>query len=157
MKHTLNKNTQKILQAAQKQCLKHDLRFTSKRSNVLQLMLHENKPLSAYDIMADYKTQYNQSISAVSVYRMLDFLIHAQLVHKLASSSQYIVCSHITCHHAHETPQLLICDTCHQVEEIGIGTLLTSELEANIAATGFKLQHQQLELHGVCSSCQKLH
>ncbi len=157
MKHITNKNTQEILQAAEKQCQKHDLRFTNKRSSVLQLMLLENKPLSAYDIMADYKTQYNQNISAVSVYRMLDFLIQAQLVHKLSSSSQYIVCSHITCHHTHETPQLLICDTCHQVEEIGIGTLLTSELEANIAATGFKLQRQQLELHGVCSSCQNLH
>ena len=157
MKHTLNKNTQQILQAAQKQCQQQGLRFTTKRSNVLQLMLNEKKPLSAYDIMADYKTQYNQNISAVSVYRMLDFLIHAQFVHKLVSSSQYIVCSHITCHHAHEIPQLLICDTCHQVEEIGIGKLLASELEVNIAATGFKLQRQQLELHGTCINCQNLH
>lgn len=151
------KDAQEVLQVAQQQCQQQGLRFTTKRSNVLQLMLSESKPLSAYDIMADYKTLYNQTLSAVSVYRMLDFLIQAQFVHKLLSSSQYLVCSHITCLHAHEIPQLLICDTCHQVEEKGIGKLLVSELEVNIASTGFKLQHQQLELHGICISCQNLH
>ncbi len=147
-------NSQQILQVAQQQCQQQGLRFTTKRSNVLWLMLLEEKPLSAYHIMDIYKARYHQNISAVSVYRMLDFLIEAQFVHKLQSGSQYIVCSHISCQHAHEIPKLLICDSCHQVEEINTGKSLASELEMTIAKTGFKLHTQQLELHGLCTRCQ---
>ncbi len=152
----LDKNTQQILQLVQQRCQQKNLRLTSKRSNVLQLMLDENKPLSAYDIMASYQIYFQESISVVSIYRMLNFLIQAQLIHKLLSSNKYLVCSHITCSHVHEIPQFLICNTCHQVEEVGIGKSLVSELEANIVSTGFKLQRQQLELYGICSDCQHL-
>lgn len=145
---------QQILQAAALQCQQQGLRFTTMRNNTLQLMLKQGEPLSAYDIMAIYKRRYQQDISAVSVYRMLDFLMQAQLVHKLLSSSQYITCSHIACQHAHEIPQLLICDRCHQVEEISAGDSLVSELEATAVGTGFKLHAQQLELHGICAHCQ---
>lgn len=150
----LDKTIQQTLQVAQKQCQQQGLRFTAKRSNVLQLILHEDKPLSAYDIMDAYKTRYNENISAVSIYRMLDFLMHAQFVHKLPGSSQYIACSHIRCQHKHEAPKFLICDRCHHVEEVSLGKSLTSELELEVETTGFKLQRLQLELHGLCSRCQ---
>ncbi len=149
----LDKAIQQTLQSAKKQCQQQGLRFTAKRSNVLKLMLFEDKPLSAYDIMDVYKASYNENISAVSIYRMLEFLIDAQFVHKLLTSSQYIACSHIRCQHKHETPKLLICDRCHQVEEVSLGKSLASELELKIAATGFTLRHQQLELHGICTRC----
>ncbi len=149
----VDKTIQQTLQVAQKQCQQQGLRFTEKRSNVLQLILHEDKPLSAYDIMDAYKARYNENISAVSIYRMLDFLIHAQFVHKILSSSQYIACSHIRCQHKHEAPKLLICDRCHQVEEVSLSKSLASELELKIATTGFTLHRQQLELHGVCTRC----
>ena len=56
----------------------------------------------------------------MSVYRILDFLIHEELVHKLETASLYIACAHIACDHQHETPQFLICDRCFTVKEIGI-------------------------------------
>jgi Fur family zinc uptake transcriptional regulator len=151
-----DKSTKQVLQFAQQHCQQQGLRLTVKRSNVLQVMLDEAKPLSAYDIMAAYQVHFNQSISVVSIYRMLEFLIQARLVHKLLSSNQYLVCSHITCSHAHKVPMFLICDNCNQVEEVGIKKSLVSELKANIVSTNFKLQDQQLELHGICSGCRNL-
>lgn len=149
-----DKTTEEVLQFAQQHCQQQGLRLTVKRSNVLQVMLDEAKPLSAYDIMAAYQAHFNQSISVVSIYRMLEFLIQARLVHKLLSSKQYLVCSHIRCSHAHKVPMFLICDNCNQVEEVGIKKSLVSELKANIVSTDFKLQDQQLELHGICSDCR---
>ena len=151
-----DKTTQKTLQVAKQMSQQNGLKFTTKRSNVLQLMLEAKKALSAYDIVDDYSVQYQQKISAVSVYRMLDFLINAGLVHKLSSNSQYIVCSHITCSHAHETPMLLICNNCHQVDEVAIGNDLLPALKKSAAPSGFQLQNKQLEFHGICKACQEL-
>lgn len=151
-----DKNRQQTLQVVKQWCQQSDLTLTTKRSNVLQLMLVAEKALSAYDIVDNYVAQYQQKISAVSVYRMLDFLIKAGLVHKLSSSSQYIVCSHITCTHTHKMPMLLICNDCHQVEEIEIGNGLPPTLKKSLASTGFQLQDKQLELHGICLACQNL-
>ncbi len=151
-----DKNTQQTLKFVKQVSQQSGLNFTTKRSNVLQLMLAAKKTLSAYDIVDGYSVQYQQKISAVSVYRMLDFLINAGFVHKLSSNSQYIVCSHITCSHAHETPMLLICNSCHQVDEVAIGNELLPVLKKSAVSSGFQLQDQQLELHGICKPCQNL-
>jgi len=118
------KTTQQTLQFAKQVSQQNGLKFTTKRSNVLQLMLIAKEALSAYDIIDSYAAQYQQRISAVSVYRMLEFLINAGLVHKLSSNRQYIACLHITCSHAYQTPMLLICNRCHKVDEAAIGNKL---------------------------------
>jgi Fur family zinc uptake transcriptional regulator len=151
-----NKSIQQTLQLVKQLCQQRDFNLTTKRSNVLRLMLVAEKALSAYDIVDRYAVQYHQKISAVSVYRMLDFLIKAGLVHKLSSNSQYIVCSHIGCTHTHKMPMLLICDDCHGVEEVEIGNSLPPTLKKNMASTGFQLHDKQLELHGICLACQNL-
>lgn len=151
-----NLSTQQTLRLIKQKCQQRNLNFTIKRSKVLQVMLLAKKAVSAYDIVDAYHAKYQQKISAISVYRMLDFLMEAQLIHKLLSSSQFIVCSHITCNHVHKMPMLLICNQCHQVEEVEIGDGLPPVLKKSILPTGFLSQDQQLELHGTCLICQKL-
>ena len=142
------------LQKAQSECSRTGLRLTDKRCKVLKILLQTAKPLSAYDIADQFKSVYAGSLSAMSAYRMLDFLMQANLVHKLETSNQYLACSHIRCEHEHELPQFLICDQCHTVKEIGLGKQLLKELKVSIENTGFVLSSQQLELHGLCEVCQ---
>ena len=142
------------LQKAQSECSRTGLRLTDKRCKVLKILLQTAKPLSAYDIADQFKSVYAGSLSAMSAYRMLDFLMQANLVHKLETSNQYLACSHIRCEHEHELPQFLICDQCHTVKEIGLGKQLLKELKVSIENTGFVLSSQQLELHGLCEACQ---
>lgn len=111
------------------------------------------EPLSAYELADQFKADYQDSLSAMSAYRMLDFLMQANLVHKLETSGQYLACSHINCEHKHELPQFLICDQCHGVEEIGLSKQLIKELKDSIESTRFTLTSQQLELHGTCKDC----
>lgn len=152
----LDKKIQKTLQIIKQQCQQQGLSFTTKRTNVMRVILEADEALSAYDIADAYRSKYKQKISPVSIYRMLDFLIEAQSVHKLLSSNKYIACSHTTCQHTHEMPLFLICDACSQVKEVGIGESLPSQLQQLMASTSFKAQDKQLELHGACSNCQKL-
>jgi len=152
----LDKNIQQTLQAIKQQCQQQGLSFTTKRSNVMQLLLEADKAMSAYDIADAYQHHYRQKISPVSVYRMLDFLIKIQSAHKLLSSNKYMACSHISCQHVHEAPLLLICNACSQVNELGVGKSLSSRLKEIIVSTDFKLEDLQLELHGLCADCQNV-
>jgi Fur family zinc uptake transcriptional regulator len=146
--------TEKILQQAEKTCMEQGGRLTPKRRQVLEILLQKPQPLSAYEIADHYQQILSETIPAMSVYRMLDFLISQGLVHKLASANKFIACSHITCQHGHQTPQFLICDNCHSVREVGIDNRLITALKKSISDNNFQLNSPQLELHGLCEDCQ---
>jgi Fur family zinc uptake transcriptional regulator len=137
------------LQKAHSECSRSDLRLTDKRCNVLKIILQAAEPLSAYEIADRFKCIFAEPLSAMSAYRMLAFLMQANLVHKLETSNQYLACSHISCEHEHELPQFLICDQCHIVKEISLNKKLLKELKVSVENTRFVLSRHQLELHGV--------
>lgn len=150
----MSSDIEEIIRKSQEACALAGAKLTSKRKNVLIVLLASTTPLSAYEIVERYKAQFQESLPVMSVYRMLDFLIQEKLVHKLETASQYMSCAHIACDHQHETPQFLICDRCGNVKEVGIKKRIMDELERSIRSTGFALAHRQLELHGVCKHCQ---
>ena len=145
---------EQIIKKSREVCALAGTKLTHKRKNVLMVLLASATPLSAYEIVDRYKTQFQESLPVMSVYRMLDFLIQEKLVHKLETAGQYMSCAHIACDHQHETPQFLICDRCGSVKEVGIKKRIIEELERSIQSTGFMLAQKQLELHGVCEHCQ---
>lgn len=147
-------NTDKIIQQAEKTCLERGGRLTLKRRRILEILLEKPRPLSAYEIAELYQQALDEKIPAMSVYRMLEFLMSQGLVHKLASANKFIACSHIACDHHHQTPQFLICDSCHAVQEVAIDNRLISALEKSIEDNHFQLNSPQLELHGLCENCQ---
>lgn len=142
------------IKRAQEICKKEGVKLTPKRANVLSALVQANQAMSAYELAEQYRELYEQSIPAMSVYRILDFLAEVSLVHKLTSANKYIACSHISCHHEHQVPQFLICETCNSVTEIGVKSSVISELTASVAKTGFNLTTNQLELKGFCRNCQ---
>lgn len=150
----MKKETRKILAKAQHDCVTAGVRLTEKRQNVLSLLLENAVSLSAYEIVDLYRDTFGESLPAMSVYRMLGFLVDNHLVHKLETTNQFIACAHIRCDHEHEAPQFLICDQCHEVKEVGIKKSLMAEINSSIESTGFFLPNQQLELHGLCAHCK---
>lgn len=144
----------KILEKAKRNCEEQGVKLTSKRENVLVSIIRAGEAVSAYELAERYRESYGQSIPAMSVYRILDFLVELSLVHKLTSANKYIACSHISCSHSHQLPQFLICENCHAVTEIGIKNAVIEELKASVEKTGFKLTTQQLELQGLCEKCR---
>ncbi|CAA0080733.1 Zinc uptake regulation protein [Zhongshania aliphaticivorans] len=146
-------NINTILNDAEKSCQTTGARLTDKRKKVLTGLLQSSKALSAYELVDYWREEFNESIPPMSVYRILDFLEGENLVHKLKLANKYVACSHISCNHAHEIPQFLICDACGVVKEIGIKKDLINTLEHNVEEAGYKLQSPQLELHCLCQDC----
>lgn len=144
---------QAILDKASEHCQQLGERLTPKRERLLDLLLAADGPKSAYDLIHDHQAAYGEAPAAMSVYRMLNFLVESGLAHKLATTNQFLACSHISCDHEHEVPQFLICDRCQTVEEVGIQRTLMAELKASASRIGFEMGSQQLEVHGLCSRC----
>jgi len=143
-----------ILDKAKHHCEEQGVKLTAKRENVLVSIIKAGEAVSAYELAELYREEFNQAIPAMSVYRILDFLVELSLVHKLTSANKYIACSHISCSHSHALPQFLICENCQVVTEIGIKNAVIEELKASVEKTGFTLTTQQLELKGLCSKCR---
>ncbi len=145
----------KILEHAEKHCKNNGTRLTDKRKYVLSGLLQSEKALSAYEL-ADYcRTKCDSAIPTMSVYRILDFLESESLVHKLHLANKYVACSHISCDHAHEIAQFLICSECSNVKEFAIEKSIINTLQNNAEKAGYQLKSPQLELHCLCQDCAK--
>ncbi|MEE2733143.1 MAG: transcriptional repressor [Pseudomonadota bacterium] len=143
----------KTLNRAEEHCREHGTRFTEKRKHILQLLLQSEVPLSAYELATHYQSAFGETIPAMSVYRILDFLMAETLVHKLNSANKYTACEHITCDHQHEVPQFLICERCQNVKEVGIEPSIIAALADEIERAGYHLTQPQIELHCLCERC----
>ncbi|WP_163132398.1 Fur family transcriptional regulator [Agarivorans sp. Alg241-V36] len=142
-----------VIQHAEQHCKQRGVRLTTKRKQVLSALVQSNKALSAYELIEHCKELFDQSIPAMSVYRILEFLETEHLVHKLSLANKYVACAHICCSHGHGVPQFLICGKCNKVKEITIAASTIDELKQNAQQAGFTLVSQQLEMNCVCDDC----
>ncbi|MBY6190269.1 transcriptional repressor [Microbulbifer agarilyticus] len=143
----------KVMQRASERCSENGVRFTEKRQSILRLLLKSPAPLSAYEIVDLYREETGETIQGMSVYRMLDFLVENALAHKLVSANKFVACSHIACHHEHETPQFLICEGCGAVKEIAVKGEVVKTLRKGAADAGWQLLSPALELPCLCDRC----
>ncbi|GLS83023.1 Fur family transcriptional regulator [Paraferrimonas haliotis] len=148
-----NSKRSTILRKAEQLCEQHGVKLTLKRKNVLCVLLDSTTPLSAYEIANAYQQTYQESLAPMSVYRMLDTLASLSLVHKLSSENKYLACSHISCDHAHQVPQFLICKSCGKVAEKGIQDSVVQALQQSIEQADFQLLNSQIELQCLCNEC----
>jgi len=138
------------LQAAEGLCRKRGLRFTQIRRRVLELVWNSHKPIGAYDILDSLKND-GRKAAPPTVYRALDFLIEAELVHRLDSLNAFVGCPDPGTSHA---GQFLICRECRTVAELDdadINAVVTDKA----AGLGFTAVRQMLEIHGLCQDCRK--
>lgn len=143
----------KLLAKIKSKFEKQGINLTEKRLRVLEVLCRAEQAVSAYEVVDLYKENFEESIPAMSVYRILDYLIGIKAVHKLESTNQYILCDHIACNHDHMKAQFLICDDCNSVEEIVLDKSVVSSLKKSLLDSKFALKSSQLEFHGLCTNC----
>jgi Fur family zinc uptake transcriptional regulator len=141
---------QHALQTAESICLERGLRLTSTRQRVLELIWKSHKPIGAYDLLEELRDDGRRA-APPTVYRALEFLIEAGLVHRLDSLNAFVGCPEP--HSAH-AGQFLICRQCRSVAELADNEIETIVSE-KAAQLGFSAIRQMLEIEGLCPDCSK--
>ncbi|MBF0659347.1 transcriptional repressor [Psychrobacter sp. NG25] len=157
------------LAAAKEQCRLNGSRFTALRQQIYQLILEANKPIGAYDLIAQLqsmrlsdasnsdetkehlgKRQTKKNVAPPTVYRSLEFLLSEGLIHQLTSINAYVPCCHPRAQH---TAAFLICGQCQRVQECS--SLPVQEMMSFAEQdVGFVVEHSVIELRGRCQACQ---
>lgn len=145
--------TEQVIDHADRLCVARGSRLTAKRKMVLAVLLQSERALSAYELVEVCNKEHDQKFAAMSVYRILEFLEQENFVHKLHLSNRFVACVHISCDHAHEVPQFLVCTSCQRVKEIGISRAALSSIQQQVKLANYRLVSPQLELNCLCESC----
>ena len=124
-------------------------KLTELRREVLSLLLANHGPIKAYDLLAALQKQ-RPGASPPTVYRTLDFLASAGIVHRIDSLQAFVVCPTF---HAPHHGVLLVCERCHNVEELD-SPLWMETLRRELGKNGFAMNAHELEIKGLCRACQ---
>ncbi len=136
---------------AQDICAHKGMRLTALREQVLRLIWQSHKPLGAYDLLDMLAAKSERRIAPPTVYRALDFLLEAGMVHRINSLNAYIGCPNPNIVHP---SYFLICKNCQDVGEIQ-DLPLTQHISQLGEQQQFAIDNQWLEVMGLCQSCQQ--
>jgi Fur family transcriptional regulator, zinc uptake regulator len=137
------------LTLAEAYCRERGEKLTPIRRKVLELLLNSGRATKAYSLLDDMR-QIHPGSAPPTVYRALDFLLSAGLVHRIESINAFTVCHDLTqCQHG----VLVVCQQCGDVTELH-QPKLRQALVAQIEDAGYRLASDEIELKGLCAACQ---
>jgi Fur family zinc uptake transcriptional regulator len=139
----------RAVQAARGMCERRGLRLTALRRRVLELVWSGHGPMRAYDILDRLREERRGAVPP-TVYRALDFLVAAGLVHRIESLSAYVGCGAPGRDHV---GQFLICRACDAVAELD-DPAISRTLMDRTRALGFQLESSTIEIRGLCPTCR---
>lgn len=149
MAHNHNNCIETALMTAERLCKEQGQKLTKVRRRALELIWQSHRPLGAYQLLAKLAEEGFNS-APPTVYRALDFLLNAGLVHKVESMNAYLGCAHADKPHK---GYFLICDNCHDVMEFDYQDIHSALLD-KAAQQGFELRAETIELTGRCRACR---
>jgi len=147
--HMHGDSQEAALTLAEEYCRERGEKLTPIRRKVLELLLNSGRATKAYSLL-DEMRQIHPGSAPPTVYRALDFLLSAGLVHRIESINAFTVCHDLTqCQHG----ILVVCQQCGTVTELH-QPKLRQALVAQIEDAGYRLASDEIELKGLCAACQ---
>lgn len=123
--------------------------LTKNQLLVMKELSKAGEPLGAYAILDQLRDHGFRA--PLQVYRALNKLVEAGLVHKLESLNAFVVCRQPGCE-SHESTAFMICGSCGQTTEF-IDRLLARRLKKLACDSEFALKETTIELRGICRTC----
>lgn len=124
------------------------IKLNENENRVMKVLMGSHCAVGAYEI-AYHASDKNKRLQPNQIYRAVDKLIELGLVHKVKTEGGYIAC------HGEENctaPMFLICTSCHRIAETE-NMNVDGAIKHSVKPTGFVLQHQNVELMGLCPDC----
>ncbi len=127
-----------------------NLRFTDLREQVFTEIAATNGAIGAYDIL-DRLSDKGTRLAPISVYRSIDALLDAGVIHRLESKNAYFACRRHE-HGKQGRPIFLSCEGCGSVTEAeaqGVFDLINDVARGQ----GFEAKVKFVEVSGLCAQC----
>lgn len=125
------------------------LRLTDLRLRVFTQIAASHHAIGAYDII-EQVGKTGTRLAPVSVYRAIEALIEAGVVHRLESKNAYFAC-HAS--HASERQHVVLsCGTCGTIAEVD-GAAVFDAIEKSAKAHQFQPHARIVEVTGRCGHC----
>ena len=140
-----------VLTHAEQVCIRKGTRLTPLRRLILKIIARSPQPLGAYHILQALRKKHQKLPAPTQIYRILDFLLTQDLIHRIESRNAYTVCS-TSQGHRHEG-QFFLCGECGRAEEIHDETV-NAALAKRAKALNFTHQKLMIEISGLCGNCQ---
>lgn len=140
-----------LLKNIEDYCQDNGLILTAMRKRVLQQVM-KKEPVKAYDILDSLSTK-NEILKPPTIYRALDFLLKAGIIHRLELLDAYILCRHHTKDQSKHQCAFFLCGKCNNVMEV-CGVPLKSWIEEVEKKKGLTIERQIVELYGCCDKCR---
>jgi Fur family zinc uptake transcriptional regulator len=137
------------LRRAKMRCLELGIKWTALREQVFRHVATSHKPVSAYDLIESLAKD-GKRLAPVSVYRILDVLQAARLVHRLESRNAFFAC--MTEHGSMPQTITFVCEECERVTEAEASEAFRA-IGLTAKASRFRARNTVIEVSGVCAEC----
>lgn len=126
------------------------LRLTEQRRRVLEEIAGSHHAIGAYEVL-ERLGRKGVRLAPISVYRAIDALLSAGVIHRLESKSAFFAC-HAT--HSSDRDQIVLaCTGCGRVAEVP-GKPVFEAIASAARNAAFQPGHTVAEVSGMCSDCQ---
>ncbi len=127
------------------------LRFTPLRRRVLEEIAGSHTAVGAYDLLEKLAKPGERRLAPISVYRALDSLVEAGVVHRLESRNAFFACH---APHAGDRRQVVLaCERCGTVAELP-GDAVFDGIRELARQAEFKVERAMVEVTGSCGRCR---
>src|SRR5262245_21061425 len=141
----------KAVERANQAFSEKNIRFTKLRQDVFQEIASTYASIGAYDILAKL-AEKGTRLAPISVYRAIDALLEAGVIHRLESKNAFFACRRMD-HRTGRRPIFLSCERCNTVQEVDSeGIFDTIDRLARDAS--FQPRVKFVEVSGLCRTCQ---
>jgi len=140
----------KALLLANKRCQASGYKLTLLRKQVFEIILTAERPIGAYDIMAELAIVSGRDhIAPPTVYRSLDFLSEQQLIHRVHSLNAFLPKINLE---ENKASALFICQQCGTYADAS-NNAIQQCLNQIANELRFQIGNQSLEVLGMCTAC----
>ena len=123
------------------------IKLTPLRQAVFQEIAGSHRAIGAYEVL-DKLAARGERLAPISVYRAIDALVAAGIVHRFESRNAFFAC-----HGAHAMRQLVLaCETCGRVAEVD-GAKVFAGIDAAAGSAAFSAKGAVVEVWGLCANC----
>lgn len=140
----------KAVERANQAFAEKNLRFTKLRQGVFEEIAATYTSIGAYDILARMADKGTR-LAPISVYRAIDALLEAGVIHRLESKNAYFACRRLD-HATGKRPIFLSCERCNAVQEADAEGIFET-IDRVARSSSFQPRVKFVEVSGLCKNC----